>query len=313
MLKPRPLPRHENCDCPKAIHRHGERTTYVVHKCRCDACREDNTESMRRLRRDKLYGRHWLVDAEPVRQHLRWLSSQGMGWKPAARAAGVATSTAHSILYGKLLTQPGHPEHRPPRKKVSKAVADRILAVQPTLQDGAIVNPVGTRRRIQALVARGWSLSQLAKRLGVAPTNFSRSIYSSGVLEGTRKAVAALYEQLWDQEPPTGTRWEKIAATKARRYAAERGWLPPMAWDDDTIDDPTTQPTTSDDDPTVDPADELRWLLDQYENPQHAAERLGITRNTLQARMRRWNVDYPPHMAAWIRDQTGQEPGRAAA
>lgn len=312
MLKPRPLSRHEACDCPRATHRHGERTTYVVHKCRCDHCRAASTDAMRTLRRAHLYGRHWLVDAEPTRQHLRWLSAQGMGWKTAARSAGVATSTVYSILYGKHLDDPDHPEHRPPRKQVSRAVADRILAVQPVLADGAVVDATGTRRRIQALVARGWSLSKLAYRLNILPSNFHlHQDDRSAVTEGTRKAVAALYEELWDQEPPEGHHRDKIAAARARRYAQERRWSPPMAWDNDTIDNPNAQPATGTD-VKVDKAEELRWVLAQYESPSHAAERLGISRGTLQARMDRWGVDYPPRMAAWVRDN-GRAPRRKDA
>ena len=32
----------EDCDCPQSEHRHGTRISYVVHRCRCDDCREAN-------------------------------------------------------------------------------------------------------------------------------------------------------------------------------------------------------------------------------------------------------------------------------
>ena len=97
----------------------------------------------------------------------------------------------------------------------------------------------GTRRRIQALMRCGWSVSLLAARLGQPRQVLRAKLHVRGrVTPATAAAVRALYDDLWDRPPPEGTRFERRAATMARRYAAERGWPPPCAWDEPAIDDP---------------------------------------------------------------------------
>ena len=55
----------------------------------------------------------------------------------------------------------------------------------------------------------------------------------------TAHNVSALYEQLWDRRPPRSTDDQRTFPDAARAPAAERGWLPPLAWDDiDTDPDP---------------------------------------------------------------------------
>ena len=101
----------------------------------------------------------------------------------------------------------------------------------------------GTRRRLQALVRGGWSLGLMSARLGCTRQVLRLTLHrSERVTAATAGAVRELYDELWDQPPPEGTRFEKRAATMARRYARERGWVPPLAWDDDEIDDPAAVP-----------------------------------------------------------------------
>lgn len=236
------MTRHPDCECPRTTHHHGHRTTYVVHGCKCVPCRAANRDSERARNRAKVYGRYdRFVDGDLVRAHMRHLMAQGMGWKPIANAAGVATSTVYAILYGKHLDKPDHPEHRPPRIKVERRIADKLMGVGLELQPGAVVPSVGTTRRLQALVAVGWAASELARRIGMAPPNFSPLLHGRrGVLKGTSDAVVALYDALWDQEPPAAT------ATRARRFAARHGWVPPLGWLTDELDDPKAKPLPMD-------------------------------------------------------------------
>ena len=104
------------------------------------------------------------------------------------------------------------------------------------------VDAAGTRRRIQALVWNGWSLTRLAYRLGYARPVLQHKMRSAHVSAASAAKVRALYDELWDQAPPEGTKDEKRAAGMARRYARERGWVPSLAWDDDKIDDPAAKP-----------------------------------------------------------------------
>ena len=104
------------------------------------------------------------------------------------------------------------------------------------------LDATGTRRRLQALIWNGWSLSTLAGRYGCTPKGVRRMLAYERVGQGTAGKVRALYDDLWDQSPPQGTPYERRAVTTARGYARERGWVPPLAWDEDAIDDPAAVP-----------------------------------------------------------------------
>lgn len=209
-------------------------TGYKQHRCRCDVCRAASRAHAKKRYRQIGYGT-WnpLVDAEPARTHVRQLMADGLGFKRVAALAGVSVSTVSTLLYGK----PG----RNPTARLRPEVAAKLLQVQADLDSKSAARPTdatGTRRRLQALVAAGWPQEQLANRLGMTQTNFGRMLSGRQVFVRTARAVIALYDELWEQEPTTS------ASSKARaiNYAKARKWAPPQAWDDDTIDDPPARP-----------------------------------------------------------------------
>lgn len=102
----------------------------------------------------------------------------------------------------------------------------------------AWVHPAGTRRRLQALSAAGWSTSQLADRLGVTKSAIAqlRSTRQAWLLARTAGDIAALYEDCWWRTPPG--RYQ----VRAERYAESRRWLPPWRWEGVDLDDPAANP-----------------------------------------------------------------------
>lgn len=224
-----------DCRCPQARHVHGTKLAYIRDKCRCDQCRTASVAYDRAHRRQLAYGRYdSLVDAEPVRAHVRMLSEHGVGRRQIIRLAGVSGGVLTRLMYG--MTR-GDGSKRAPSVRVSKSVAERVLSVQPgDLAGCALIDATGTRRRLQALVAIGWSQSKLAAHLGMTPSSFGKTLRRDRVTVATRDAVADLYERLWNVAPPQTCGRDKVACSRARRHAAESGWLPPLAWDDDDLD-----------------------------------------------------------------------------
>jgi hypothetical protein len=236
----------------------------------------------------QLYGR-WqpYVDAGPAREHVRLLGSAGIGWRRAARLAGVSTSAISKLLYG-------GPGDRPPTRRIRPQTEAAILAVLPSpanLGGKALTDGTATRRRMQALVATGRPKAQLAARLGMLLSNFSLALERGQVTAATERAAAALYDELWDQPPPERTHREKISASRARNYAAVRGWALPQQWDDDTIGDPSAGPAErrQDGGPPrgAELAEEARELLSFGLDRRQAAGRLGVSRNTLDTALAR--------------------------
>ena len=103
------------------------------------------------------------------------------------------------------------------------------------------IDGLGTRRRIRALMALGWSTAVLDAELGKARTYTTALLRRNGpVYVTTAQQYAALYERLSMTLPPDETRYQRQFASRARNLARRNGWPPPLAWDD--IDDPNERP-----------------------------------------------------------------------
>lgn len=212
---------------------------YRLDGCRCYVC--GYARSLYDENRDKaIIAGTWQpwVDAEPVRVHIRHLQSCSMGLRAIAAAAVVDRTRLQSILNGRPERGTG------PQEKLRPTLAAAVLAVEPTLDNlgGAVViSAIGSVRRLHALGVVGWSQERLAVEAGMTSTNFSRLANASTVIVRTALRVRGLYDELWNVDPAThGSRPEDIARTKAR--AAQLGWAPAGAWDEESIDDPAALP-----------------------------------------------------------------------
>src|SRR5207302_5004923 len=119
-----------------------------------------------------------------------------------AAAAGVSPMTVHRALHGKQRTGDRGSAGRLPSARVSAMAAHRLLAVTPAMvaQVAARRDAVGTRRRLQALIAVGHPPATLAHRLGIAPRVVTRIVHgtTATVSPGLHAAVCDLFDQLWD-------------------------------------------------------------------------------------------------------------------
>lgn len=253
---------------------HGTRARYVGGCHDCEPCRAANREWARTYARQRVQRAHGalppaFVDAEPARRHVRALMAAGMGRRTVVARSGVATSVVSNLLYGR----PG----RRPSKRISPGTEAKLMAVALVHADHACIDATGSLRRLRALVTIGWSQRQLAERLGMSEANFSMLMRQDQVTAIKARRIRALYEELWDQLPPTGTRYAAAAVTRAQRMAREAGWAPPMAWDDDAIDDPTAEPDIGERGSTVLDLDEVAHLVRGGCSLQEAARRMGVT------------------------------------
>lgn len=94
----------------------------------------------------------------------------------------------------------------------------------------SLVDATGTHRRIQALAALGYTLTQLSDQLSMSTRYAGKLMTTEKVRPGTAAIVHEMYDRL------SMTRPEGWVADRARILAAAKGWAPPLAWDD--IDDP---------------------------------------------------------------------------
>lgn len=202
--------------------------------------------------RQKGYGRFTslYVDAAPVLEHLEHLRRTGIGLRPLAAASGVSRRALQRLTAHIPNTPARRDAHsdsdsdapsasgsglRPPTK-VLRATADAILAVH-TVEPApsALLPEIGTRRRLQALIALGWPQTRIAHELGIEATNLSRMVHGrcAHVTAARATEIGELY-----------TRWEMTPgpSPRARAQAARYHWAPPLAWDEHALDDPDATP-----------------------------------------------------------------------
>lgn len=100
----------------------------------------------------------------------------------------------------------------------------------------AYIDATGTARRIRALSALGWRFVDIAERYGDISYQAIQKIALMDrprVHRITADRIKAVYDDMSMTPGPS---------LQTRTRAARKGWCPPLAWDEDTIDDPTKRP-----------------------------------------------------------------------
>lgn len=228
-----------NIDCRCTVqHHHGTHQCYRTCGCREQECKDASAAELRAARRRRNYGTSTthLVDAAPVRKHVQKLFKRGWSVRAISKETGVSQSVLNVLLYGSNGKQSA---------TVRAGTAEKLLAFKPPFdrknRQGTrieTVNAIGSQRRLQALVTLGFSLNWLAEYAGYGRSYFKAVLATGTIALTTADVVSDLYERLWNKQPLPETRAQKQSVTYSKRFAKANGWLPPMAWDDDQIDNP---------------------------------------------------------------------------
>ena len=90
----------------------------------------------------------------------------------------------------------------------------------------------------------GHGSARIARALGVREATIRQIVRGDArtVSQQLRDAIADLYDAWWDKRAPGRTRFERAAATYARKRAMTGDWCAPAAMDDDQLDIPGYQP-----------------------------------------------------------------------
>lgn len=251
-------------------------TCYRLCACRCDDCRTGRRQYAKRYAFDAAKGDRRRIPSGIVRVHIeRCLETMSM--TDIALRSNYGRSELLDILRGDQPT-------------IRRACARRILAVSPGVRiERGFVHPAVVRRRMQALMACGWSLAEMSSRAGMSSRWASDILNSPRPTARTAEAIRGLYEALWDKAP-TGP---VIGITKARDRAARNGWAPPAAWDDGAgphgIDNPDATP--HDDAPAEwrggTRLEDVLWLAEAGTPVAAICERLGCTDKDIRDALRR--------------------------
>ncbi|MCI2423879.1 hypothetical protein MOQ72_41410 [Saccharopolyspora sp. K220] len=156
----------------------------------------------------------------------------------------------------------------------------------------ARINAIGAKRRIRALQAIGYSLADLAQRLGyTSEASFSRMFQLPGISRERHRRIVVLYDQLSMTPGPS---------RRSVKAAQRKGWPPPLAWEGVDIDDSDAEAITAEDTGGRDDVDHVAVLLavrGELDNPAHLSladrravvaelTRLGASTARIAARLR---------------------------
>ena len=218
-----------------------------------------------KIKRD-LYGLQTMPSAG-VWAHVCLLKSRGMTLQEISSVADVATSTLARI-------RRGEPCYR--------STAGRLLAVPvpPFATSGRVysgTSTVGAQRRLQALATLGWSTLALSEHTTVSYHTLRSVYHKPRVMAPTHTAIMGLYDRFWNTPAPP-SKSASLTATNAHA----NGWVGPLAWDDDDLDNPDATPNVSG---APNPrhtnrvhVEDVEWLLDLHPTitTRQVADRLGV-------------------------------------
>jgi hypothetical protein len=192
--------------------------------CLCDVCIEG---SRRRRKHDHVRrsrGISGMAPTGPLSMHVKRLIKGGRSVTGIAVESGVDPKTVRRVLHLRV-------------SEVWQSTADKLLALREIPDDDALVDSTGTVRRLQALVVMGHSQKTISDEVGCAFTYISmlnhgqRATVTMAMEQSVRRAYAKL-------SMAVGT------SSYGRTRAASYGWHGPLAWDEETIDDPAALPAT---------------------------------------------------------------------
>lgn len=159
----------------------------------------------------------------PIREHVDQLRAAGMTSEQIAQISGVSVSTLTRVYRVTRMTA---------------VAADAVLAI-PAPQPPPAADVPGpapgpdTTRQLQALVADGWSLTQLADAAGIHERTAWQTAHGHTTPSPrTVAAVDALYRRLRLEDPGDG-----YAAVRSRRRAERQGWTPTTGEPAGTLED----------------------------------------------------------------------------
>ena len=164
------------------------------------------------------------VDNAEVRAHLVRLRDAGMTWQAIRRQTRLASNTLYSIM---------NDRHPTVLDRTAEAILDVVVPAWPPLPAA-----LGATRRLQALIAAGHPLGDLARALGRNPLDTELLALVEGVHVVIDQALHDDVCRLFD-----GLQMQPGHNIAAARLGADRRWPRPLDWDEDKLDDPEYQAT----------------------------------------------------------------------
>ena len=196
------------------MRQHGTRARYVFGEtgsdwrngCRCVDCSIAAGDYERDRRHQREAGVPAFVDASEAREHLLWLTAQGIGLRTVEEHTGLSRSALQKLRSGE-------------RTRCRPETADLILGMHlGRAKCGAYIDGTDTLRMVEEILAQGWTRKAIARRV-VNPDAVSLQIGKNGRV--TAETAAKIRDLHREVMAPVIARREQNAA-RQRAYRARR-------------------------------------------------------------------------------------------
>jgi len=252
---------------PLAGYRHPSPAAYCA-GCRCAPCLHARYRYAKGYRTRVAANGPALIDAVEARVHLQTLLGAGYSPTVIAAVALVDRTTIVNIVEGR--------HQATSRTAVERLVATTAAGILAHAPGAMRVPAIGTARRVRALQALGWSIAHIAEAAERSAAGLEWAVaHPDGVLPtSAHRAIRDVYDQLSMRLGPS----HRTAA-----YAKRAGWAPPLAWDDDEIDDPSAEPRNPADpeNRAVERDETISDLTNAGKSARHIAETVGCSDRTV--------------------------------
>ena len=169
---------------------HGTRAKYVVEKCRCEPCTEQNRLYQRQRDRQARRVRYGFdeptpafIDSTEARAHLLWLSSVGVGKRRVSELTGISLSAIDKLRQGN-------------RTKCRPDTAAKILGIgRSKASDGAFIDAKKTWQLINDLVKHGFTKQDIAIALGSKAKRPHLQLQPNKITAKNARIIAQLHER----------------------------------------------------------------------------------------------------------------------
>lgn len=228
------------------------------------------------------------VDATQASKHVQRLVRAGMSVNDVAARTGITRSTVGKLAVGRAT-------------RIYRTTHEAVLGVRVPArgcrpQADGFIDATGSKLRLQALSALGFTRTLIATEVGVSKRTVGdiRRGEQRRVHLDLHIAINAAYSRLWNQNPADHGVPSHIAAG-LRTSAAAAGWKRPLDLDEDALDTPGYQPV-----PVEDPAgrddlldlrrEEIEHLASFGLAEQEIATRLGMSPKYVRTRLVEWRT-----------------------
>ncbi len=212
-------------------------------------------------------------------EHIARLRAAGCSLQQVADDSGIHLDSVSLIARGQRLSISRNTEYM----LLHVPIPEGFIQAPSRRQGKQRIPNVGTRRRLQALAVHGYTLEHLASELGVTVTPVAAWIQKDYVAPESARRVAELFDRLQMVPGPS---------QRASKVALGKGWAPPFAWDEDSIDDPDASPAKAQRS-AVKPHG--WWHAEFWELRDMGitdlgliADRIGLERKTVERQVFRW-------------------------